>query len=217
MTLPTACVINLDRCPENWTRMQETWSGIFNLIRISAVDGRAHGIGGAQACKQSHFNLLQELVKREDLYQVVLEDDVYPTPAFNSLWPKIVEFLESGRNDWDFMGLDPFVHFEKPAIEIFTPELFKVGAFRSTGSLIYRTKFIKEKIDTILHLGPGPIDMTFTHSNKFIKLTPQYLMMRQRVDKISQTSGDQNVKFYNSYYDNTEEYFEAARKRLSEA
>ncbi len=199
--------------------MQSTWAGIFNLKRISAVDSKIHGIAGYEGCKLSHFNLMKELINREEPYQIVLEDDVYPTPAFKSIWPKLLLFLNSNRNDWDFIGLDPFVHFEKPSLEVFTPELFKVSAFRNMGGLIYRTAFIKEKLDSILSIESVdyPIDMTFTHSDKFIKLTPQYLIMRQRVDKISQISGNLYVACCNQYYDNTELYFEEARKRLGGA
>lgn len=210
MALPVAHVINLDRCPDNWAQMQTTWSSIFNLQRVSAIDGRAYGYSGREACRMSHIVLLKKLSSRTEPFQIVLEDDVYPTGSFSTQWPAILKFLNSGRCDWDFIVLDPIVQYENPQLDVFTPELFTITGSRATGGIIYRTEFLKEHITTIAK-ARGAIDMSLTQNRAFRKLTPQQLLVRQHAGKPSLTSGTQDTTYYNDFYDNTEAYLAAAR------
>src|SRR5688572_2148319 len=78
---PTAYVINLDRRPDRWARMQELWSPWFNLRKVSAVDLPGNGAGG---CKMSHYMVAATFVQRNEPIIVVLEDDAVPTMAFET-------------------------------------------------------------------------------------------------------------------------------------
>jgi GR25 family glycosyltransferase involved in LPS biosynthesis len=212
MVVPTAYCINLDRCTNNWVQMKTSWEGIFNLHRVSAVKSGLFKCNGRTACRMSHISCLKTVSLRAEPYQIVLEDDVYPTEAFKRLWPAILSFLESGRTDWDFIVLDPVVEIEKPTLTVFTPELFTISASRMMGGVIYRTAFLKENIHTISR-GNSPLDLTMTRNTQFRKLTPQHLVMRQRADKPSLTSGNRTTAYYDTFYDNTAAYLAAARTK----
>jgi hypothetical protein len=210
---PVAWVINLDRCAENWARIQRDWCDTFDLRRVSAVDAVTAGITGQAACRQSHLTLLHTLAAGSPApYHIVIEDDVYKTAEWDTLWSQLRQFLDEGRADWDLMGLDPLLGWDSPALQNFTSILLQSSAFRNTGFLIYNGKSLKKLIDIVGSRGGGAIDMLMCRSPALTKVVPRSLMVRQYTDKPSTISGNPSTSFYNRWYDDTVKILAAFNK-----
>jgi hypothetical protein len=69
-------------------------------------------------------------------YHIVIEDDVYRLPEWDTHWPAIRTFLESGRDDWDFITMDPVLGFDKPILKTYNESMFSVERFRATGFIM---------------------------------------------------------------------------------
>ena len=210
---PVAWVINLDRCAENWARIQRDWCDTFDLRRISAVDAVAAGITGQAACRQSHLTMLHTLAAGPPAaYHIVLEDDVYKTAEWEILWPQLQQFLEERRTDWDLMSLDPLLGWDSPVLQKFTPAVLQTSAFRSTGFLVYNGNSLMKLIDIAGSRSGGAIDMLMCRSPSLTKVVPRSLMVRQYTDKPSTISGKPSTSFYNRWYDDTEKILAAFNK-----
>jgi hypothetical protein len=212
-----AWVINLDRYPDNWTQMQQEWSSLFDLQRVSATDGQARGMSGRIACKHSHISLLLRLSQEDAPYHIVMEDDIFRLPDWEKHWPAIQTFLDSGRDDWDFISMDPVLGFDKPWLRPFTNELFEVQKFRATGFIIYNASFLKKHTSELLVCWrlQTSVDMTYPHNPSFRKLTPRFLLTRQRSDKCSTTSGSAVTDYYAKYYEDSAAHLAAARESVA--
>jgi GR25 family glycosyltransferase involved in LPS biosynthesis len=207
---PVAWVINLDRYPQNWARMQKDWGELFDLRRVSAIDGRAMGIQSIRAAKRSHLQVMAECLKTDAPYHIIMEDDVYPTRAWGDHWHTVEAFLQSGRADWDIITMDPLLGFEKSPLVPFTEGLFTVEKFRCMGFMIYNARFLKGKFIEILHTN-HVLDLTMTHNLSYTKLTPMYQLVRQYTDKVSTLCTQGTIGFYERYFDETNDMLEKAR------
>jgi hypothetical protein len=119
-------------------------------------------------------------------------------------WPKILEFINNNI-DWDFISLDFFLSLDKPKMEIYNDFLYKVEKTRMTGFMIYNTNFIKKNIEYLRRC--NVFDMTMKHNTNFIQLIPKELIVKQIVDKVSDTrSTNCNTKHYETIYKETEKY-----------
>lgn len=201
---PVAWVVNLDRCTENWARIQHDWKDTFDLQRVSAVDATIVRISGQAACRQSHLNLLRTLAAAPHApYHIVMEDDVYKTAEWDILWPKLRQFLDEGRTDWDFIGLDPFLGFDSPTLQKFTDILVLSSAFRNTGFIIWNGLSLQKSISLLESNTGGAIDMLICRHPAFTKLIPSTLMVRQYTNKASTISCDTDMSIYIKYYNDT--------------
>jgi hypothetical protein len=203
---PVAWIVNLDRRTDRWSAMVEKWSDTFELKRVPAVDGAARRLSPELCCKLSHFLLFDELKKTpaEIRWFPVLEDDVFKTEQWTTMWPQICEFLNSRREqDWDFISLDPFLHFDAHGARPYGHGFVEINKFRNTGFILYSRRFI-EKFERKTEPITGAIDMTFTHSPRWRKLTPSRLCVRQEPDTLSDINGRVN-SHRQGFWDKTEE------------
>jgi hypothetical protein len=210
-----AWVINLDRCPDNWTYMQQEWGHVFDLHRVSAVDAKARGITGRDGCRLSHIQLFQQAAASPDPYTIIMEDDVYRTAAWDTFWPKISEFLDKQYRDWDFISLDPNLVHDQPHITLhrYNGLFMRVNRFRNSGFIIYNNLFLKRNLHKLQNLR-GTFDMSFTHDPIYRKLTPSILLVRQRTDRISEISG-KAVTHYGDLYDKTADILLVAARKAA--
>ena len=70
--------------------------------------------------------------------------------------------------------------------------------------MIYNMNFLKKNLDRIRHI--YPLDVTTTFNKDYIKLIPKEVILRQYVNKKSETSQNSNTSQYNLCYKETEEY-----------
>jgi hypothetical protein len=59
------------------------------------------------------------------------------------------------------------------------------------------------------------VDMTYPHNPAYRKLTPRFLLVRQRADKGSTTSGSPQTEYYNKYYEDSADYLASARESVA--
>lgn len=200
-----AFCINLDREPHKYQAVTKEFSDIFDITHISAVDGKQENIPGSLALLQTNLQIFNSIIKdtSNPQYCIIIEDDIYKHTQFSETWPRIREFIKNPENVWDFISLDFLLNFEKPTLEVYNDFLYKVGASRMTGCMIYNVKFIRENIDYLNAL--TCLDMTMTQNATFIKLIPRNLIIRQLVNKVSLTA-NMNTNVYEKYYSDTELY-----------
>jgi len=195
-----AFCINLDREPQRFEMIKKEFSGILFFTRVSAIDGKKEGITGWDALHQTNVKLFNELVLTDRPYYIICEDDIYKYVNFKHYWPKIVQFINNPSNVWDFISLDFILNVDKPSIEIYTDFLYKVGPSRATGFMIYNAKFVKNNLSYLT--SAGCLDMTMKHNPDFIKLIPHELIVKQVVNKLSETC-NKNTHFLEYNYDRT--------------
>jgi GR25 family glycosyltransferase involved in LPS biosynthesis len=198
-----AFCINLDRQPENFKEIQKAFDGTLLFNRVSAIDGKKIGITGQKALYQTNVKLFTELAKSDKPYHIICEDDVYKYDKFDEYWPKIVNFINNPSNKWDFISLDFFLDYDKPRIETYNDFLYKITASRGTGFMIYNAKFVKNNLNYLSNT--RCLDMTMKHNPNFIKLIPKELIVKQIVNKYSETSC-KNTGYHEETYIRTIEY-----------
>ena len=205
MNNPIAYCINLDRYPEKFEDVCNNFRDILEIIRFPAIDGKLNGISGAKALADTTKNLFNIVLNQENTpYLIIIEDDIYKYKNFDFYWPKILEFINN-NNDWDFMSLDFLLSLDKPKMEIYNDFLYKVEKSRMTGFMIYNTNFLKKNIEYLRTC--NVFDMTMKHNPSFIQLIPNELIVKQVVDKLSDTrSNNCNTKHYETIYKETEKY-----------
>lgn len=207
--IPKAYCINLDRHPQHFQDILRDWSDILDIERVSAVDAHARKISGRDALRTTTLNLLSKIVREhpQSPFAIVMEDDVYKTQHFDiSLWRKILDFVQSPSNasSWDMFTLDPLLTFDNVQLRPVYDFLFKISSFRSTGFMIYNVQFLKKHLHEISKC-PGPLDMSMAYKPQYRKMTARVLMVRQRTDKGSSTSGNPTTAHYDKLWDQTEE------------
>lgn len=210
-TRPTAFVINLDREKNKWNTIVRSFPEL-NLQRISAIDGTVKGVRGKYALLMTSLNLFSAFLKDSNLpYYMVLEDDIYKTEHWPVLWPAVVNFLLDNTTTWDILTLDPFLGFGSTISHLHNSTvMYQISSFRSMGFVIYSKQFVHRHlrgiIDTLFqglrHGGVLPLDMSISNDTRFVKLTPQKLLVRQRVNKKSNTA-NKATPHYESYYERT--------------
>lgn len=204
--LPKIYCINLDKEPEKYEKIQKEFSNDFKIHRISAINAKLAQISGIKALFQTNIKLFNKVIKNNnnEKYVILIEDDIYKCDKFYSYWPKIFEFIKEYSN-WDFISLDFLLNFEKPKLEVFNDLFYKIEKSRMTGFMIYNIDFLKKNIDYLSKC--NILDMHMKHNKDFIQLIPKNLLIKQIVDKISNTANI-NTKIYENYYDLTERYLE---------
>ncbi|MEA3186445.1 MAG: glycosyl transferase, family 25 [Chthoniobacter sp.] len=100
-----AFVINLDRAPERWAHIEQSFAGTaFQLCRVPAVDGngitlptrdfsergfrRLHGRGTNPfeiACYWSHVKAMAAFLQTTDEHAMICEDDIVPEPKLDEV------------------------------------------------------------------------------------------------------------------------------------
>ena len=153
--------INLDRSVDRRQRMEKMFEDpVFaqkKIIRISAVDGKAHDIDqvlnanfeGMQpekftkveyACTLSHINTLREFSKSNDEVALVMEDDM--TLEFKPYWKKSVkQIMDNAPSDWEIIQLCYIINNGIPLTKY---TRYKNGNFASAGAYVLnKNKIIK--------------------------------------------------------------------------
>lgn len=198
-----AYCINLDRKPENFEKVTKEFRGLLAIKRVSAVDGSALGISPSIALHRTVTNLFAEVIKTDEPYAIVLEDDIYRCEDFDKYWPKIFNFIHDSKNVWDFISLDFFLAFDKPILTSYNDFLFSTTNFRSCGFMIYNINFLKKYCSELQSY--GPLDMTMTYDSRFVKLIPKSLIVRQYINKKSEINlKNDTEELYKNYYEITE-------------
>jgi len=195
--IPKAYCINLDRKPENYKKVCSEFKGILDITRVPAIDGKELGITGARALYDTSIKLFEQSIKTDDQYLIVIEDDIYKRPKFSTYWPKIVNFITTTKTGWDFIALDFFLCLDNPKMGHYNSFLYKVTKFRSCGFMIYNMNFLKKNLNSFKNI--FPLDLTITYNQNYIKLIPKELIVRQHVNKVSETC-DANTSPYETLY-----------------
>ena len=201
-----AYCINLDREPDNFSKVQKEFGDFLDIERISAIDGASLHISGQSALIQTTIRLFKRIIQEsKQQFAIIIEDDIYRCPDFDIYFPKICEFINNKENasNWDFISLDHFLNFEKPKMEIWNDFLYKIEKSRTTGFMIYNIDFLKKNIDYLSNC--FCLDMTMKHNPNFIQLIPNKIIVKQIVDKESNTE-HKNTKYYEEFYKETEIY-----------
>jgi hypothetical protein len=206
-----AYCINLDREPEKFSTVKKEFSDFLDIERISAIDGASLHITGISALVQTNIRLFKRIIQEsKQQFAIIIEDDIYRCPDFDTYFPKIYEFINNKENasTWDFISLDYCLNFEKPKMEIWNDFLYRVEKSRSAGFTIYNIDFLKKNIDYLSSC--YCLDMTMKHNVNFIQLIPNKMIVKQIVDKIS-TTEHMNTNYYEEFYHETELYMKNYR------
>ena len=211
---PVANCINLDRQPEKYEEVKKEMGDVFDIKRISAIDGKLQNISGIKAIYDTNIELFKNSLNSDEPYLIIIEDDIYKSDNFHYYWSKILDFInkEENKDSWDFISLDFFLlNLDSPKIEVYNDFLYKVSKSRSAGCTIYNKNFIKKNInylksfDKCSELLMHCLDMTMKHDERFIKLIPKDLILKQIVNKFSETAGFVTSN-YEDLYKETIEY-----------
>jgi GR25 family glycosyltransferase involved in LPS biosynthesis len=130
--------INLDRSVDRRQRMEKMFEDpVFaqkKIIRISAVDGKAHDIDqilntnfeGMQpdkftkveyACLLSHLNAIKQFSESNNKTALIMEDDM--TLEYKPYWKKSVQqIIDNAPNDWELIQL--CININSPLKQIYT-------------------------------------------------------------------------------------------------
>lgn len=133
---PIAWVINLDRRPERWARMQERWLPYFTLNRVPAETG----FNGAHGCKLSH---LKAANLGDPEMTVVLEDDAVPTQSWNERGFEYLLEAMTHLNEWDMVNGGPYLDLScirKPVAKLFrttSPDFLQADYSHQTHFMLY--------------------------------------------------------------------------------
>lgn len=163
-------------------------------------------MNGIQALFKTTIKLFNSIINSDyNLpYVIIIEDDVYKVNKFNYYWTKINEFINNKDNTaWDFISLDHFLNFERPRLEVYNDFLYKINKSRATGFMIYNTNFLRKNIRYLESC--STLDLDMKHNGAFIQLIPKEVIIKQEVNKISNT-GDSDTSFYEDYYIQSEQY-----------
>lgn len=97
----TAYVINLDKRPEKWERIQNDFKDTnIHLERFKAIENENGHIG----CGES-FKALIRMAKEKNMDSIlVLEDDCKLLKNFNSRWAKIKVWLDNNKDKWNIFN-----------------------------------------------------------------------------------------------------------------
>lgn len=186
-----AFCINLEDRELNMEFIKQEWGDFLDINRFIALDNVA----------KSHCKLLSDIWENKDKEEfpiVVMEDDVFRKGDFTYYWNKVKEI-----KDVDWIAFDAmFLKFNKDP-EKFHKDFLQISEHRALGFNVYYKNFF-DKFETIKEIEnifkKTPIDMKFTHSKKFTKLTPKRQVVRQIVSKNSTTtSRPTNTKSYNNH------------------
>lgn len=185
--------INLDRSVDRRQRMEKMFEDpVFaqkKIIRISAVDGKAHDIDqvlnanfeGMQpdkftkveyACLLSHLNAIKQFSESNNETALIMEDDM--TLEYKPYWKKSVQqIIDNAPSDWDLIQL--CINIDSPLKQKYT---------RNTGYISCSAAYIinkkcstqisvnKYKLDNILHVSDGYLFMkTNTYAYKYPMFT----------------------------------------------
>lgn len=194
-----AYCINLDRKPENFTKVCAEFSGILDICRVSAIDAIQMKIHAGAALYKTQMSVFAQAMQTQDKYLILIEDDIHRTPAFDSYWPKIVNFISTETN-WDFISLDVFLCIDPVRLIDYNPFLYRINASRSLGFMIYNMNFLRKNFHKLGII--FPLDRTITSDPNFIKLTPKELLIRQDVRKYSETALT-DTSVYEVFYEET--------------
>jgi hypothetical protein len=106
--MTTPYVINLDRSPERWQKIQQEWKGAFPLQRLPAVEASPGWVG----CGLSHVKAVEEAKARGDPWVLVWEDDCIPRKrngeggnvhVIRRLWDTVMSQLARYPRKWDIV------------------------------------------------------------------------------------------------------------------
>jgi len=204
--MPVAYCINLDREPTKYDTVEKKFKDTIETVRISAIDGKLNGISGEIALYKTNVNLFKEVINSDYHlpYFIVIEDDIRKHIDFHLYWPKILEFINS-QTSWDFISLDFILNLERPKLEIYNEFLYRVEKSRMTGFMIYNVDFLRKNIEYLS--SSGCLDMNMKHNLNFIQLIPKKLIVKQKVDKFSNTANFVTTG-YADFYNQTEKYLQ---------
>jgi len=199
-----AYCINLDTEIDRYHTIKNEFKGVLDIQRISAIDGKQNGVGGAKALYDTNISILNTIINSDYQlpYIIIIEDDIYKLEGFDTIWPKIKEFIITS-DCWDFISLDHFLNFDNPVLSVYNDFLYRVDKSRSAGFMIYNTDFIKYNIHafTDCYL----IDMHIKYNQSYIQLIPKEIIVRQHVNKYS-TTENRITDDYEAYYAETEKF-----------
>ena len=194
-----AYCINLDRKPENFTKVCAEFSGILDIQRVSGIDALQMKIEAGAAVYKTQLSVFAQAIQTQDKYLILIEDDVYRTPAFDSYWPKIVNFI-STQTKWDFISLDFFLCLDPVKLFQYNSFLYETTSSRSLGFMIYNMNFLRKNFHKLG--GIYPLDRTITSNPHFVKLIPKELIIKQDVKKYSDTAL-RDTSVYEDFYEKT--------------
>ena len=201
-----AYVINLDKATDRWEKIQKTWSGIFNLERVSAVETSPGWIG----CTLSHIKTVEEAKERGDPYILVFEDDCIPQSnksvhAIKKLWDEAYQILTANTDAWDIViGASTAIYDSEPTIDNKLSGLF-VKIFRlPRGSTAHWILYNASVYDKIISWKNGPrtkvIDEIFDCAQVFV--TVPFMAVQDECYSYLQNS----VTNYSANFEKTEKY-----------
>ena len=96
-----AYVINLDKRPEKWERIQNEFKDTdIDVERFSAITHENGHIG----CGLSHVALVK-MAKEKNMDSIlIIEDDCKITKNFNKRWATIKKYLDEHKDEWDIFN-----------------------------------------------------------------------------------------------------------------
>ncbi len=106
--MTTPYVINLDRSPDRWQKLQQEWKGVFSLQRVQGIEASPGWVG----CGLSHVKAVEEAKARGDPWVLVWEDDCIPRKrngelgnvhVIRKLWDQATKQLASRPDKWDIV------------------------------------------------------------------------------------------------------------------
>ncbi len=158
MSKPVAYVINLERRPDRWAKMQERWTPFFDLVRIPAVDMPGNGQAG---CRLSHRMIAAHFLEKGEPV-LIMEDDNAPVADITYMPGMILE-AKHYVGSWDYLNLSPWLDLTSIKLpraslsETVSPLFLKSSYSHNTNMVLYNRRSLALLNDAMR--SPLPLDM----------------------------------------------------------
>ena len=216
-----AYVINLDRSPERWELIKDSFLHTnIKLIRVPAIDGADlkvsqadldklrpyHGRSfqvGELGCYYSHLKALQTFLEGGDKFSLIMEDDARAAPSIKQL-PQLVDLLSSedyGTNCMVNLANPPRKYFKKLGkSEISTPIVrtfrFPISGMGILWSRPAASEFLRLHSQPLLPVDCAFRELNRTHRNGYGVLTRLIEGSAGLSSEIGEF-GDRNIRLIN--------------------
>jgi GR25 family glycosyltransferase involved in LPS biosynthesis len=141
----TFTYINLEERPDRRQEVEEEFADVSNvkLERFNAILHTNRPLG----CALSHIKVLEEIIARDDLYSVIIEDDfeftMVPEVAMSRLYAALEELEKLGT--WDVLMLSTSAYNLKK--EDFSQDLSRVISAQTAGAYIVSRRYCETLLD----------------------------------------------------------------------
>lgn len=144
--------INLEEEADRWQKcVEESEKYNFKIERFNAIKPThlsTHELNGRLGCAQSHCEIIEEAIKKDFEYILILEDDFFFLKDPEYIHSKIKKCFNELPNDWDciYLGANVVNNYNVNPIILYSENLLKLNSCFSTHAIAYSRRGIEKLI-----------------------------------------------------------------------